>query len=104
MEPLIKKLRQSLKDLRLKWRNSMTQKKSTSNQIDDYFKAMSEGTLGERKTYLQLFAELTSTHKSVSRKDIIRGLVKKLEMEKDVTKADIYRNILEQMHETRDND
>ena len=104
MEPLRKKLRQSLKDLRLKWRNSMTQKKSTSNQIDDYFKAMSEGTLGERKIYLQLFAELTSTYKSVSRKDIIRGLVKKLEMEKDVTKADIYRNILEQMHETRDND
>ena len=82
----------------------MTQKKSTSNQIDDYFRALSEGTQGERKTYLQLFSELTSMHESVSRKHIIRGLVKKLEKEKDVTKADIYRNILEQMHEPRDND
>lgn len=79
----------------------MKQKSTTANQIDDYFRTMNEGSLGEKQIYSQLFAELTSMHKTVSRKDIIRGLVKKLEMEKDVKKAVTYRKMLEMMHQSQ---
>lgn len=76
----------------------MGKESNTANQIDDYFRAMNEGSLSEKQTYCKLFSELTSMHKTVSRKDIIRGLVEKLETEKDVRVADIYRNMLEMMH------
>jgi len=76
----------------------MKEESNTANQIDDYFRAMNEGSLSQKQTYSQLFAELTSMHKTVSRKDIIRGLVEQLETEKDVRKADIYRHMLQIMH------
>ena len=76
----------------------MKEESNTANQIDDYFRAMNEGSLSQKQTYSQLFAELTSMHKTVSRKDIIRGLVEQLEKEKDVRKADIYRHMLQIMH------
>ncbi len=60
----------------------MGKESNTANQIDDYFRAMNEGSLSEKHTYCKLFAELTSMYKTVSRKDIIRGLVEKLETER----------------------
>ncbi|WP_271311823.1 biofilm development regulator YmgB/AriR family protein [Yersinia intermedia] len=77
----------------------MEQKSSTADQIDDYFRVMNEGTLGEKEAFPHLFAELASLHKTICHKDIIRELVRKLETEQDVIKADIYRNMLEMMHQ-----
>ncbi|MFD3231656.1 biofilm development regulator YmgB/AriR family protein [Rahnella sp. WP5] len=81
----------------------MEQKNNTVVQIDDYFRAMNEGVPSEKETFTQLFAELASMHKRVSNKEIIAGLIQKLEIEKDVVKADIYRNMLEIMLRSTNN-
>lgn len=75
----------------------MEQINTTVDQIDEYFRSINEGTPPEKKVYSQLFNELASVHKTVSQKDIINGLIQKLETEQDVVKADIYRHMLEIM-------
>lgn len=73
----------------------MQQTTSTVDQIDEYFRGMNEEFLTEKETFTQLYQELTSVNKSVSNKEIIAGLIQKLETEQDVTKSDIYRKTLE---------
>ena len=75
----------------------MEQINTTVEQIDEYIRSMDEGTSPEKEVYSQLFNELLSVHKTVSHKDIIAGLIQKLETEQDVIKADIYRHMLEIM-------
>lgn len=75
----------------------MEQKNTTVEQIDEYFRVMNEGTPPEKEVYSQLLNELVSVHKTVSHKDIVSGLIQKLETEQEVIKADIYRHMLEIM-------
>lgn len=75
----------------------MEQINTTVDQIDEYFRGMNEGTPPEKEVYSQLFNELVSVHKTVSQKDIVSGLIQKLETEQGVIKADIYRHMLEIM-------
>lgn len=75
----------------------MEQTKTTVDQIDEYFRGMNEGAPPEKDAFSQLFNELASVHKTVSQKEIIEGLIQKLETEQDVIKADIYRHMLEIM-------
>jgi hypothetical protein len=60
---------------------------------------MSEGSLNEKSLCYQLFSELTSKHNDVNRKVIVRGVIEKLDTEKDASKVEIYRQILEMLHQ-----
>lgn len=75
----------------------MEQINNTVDQINDYFSALNEESPNEKDIFSVLFAELTLAHKTVSNKEIIIGLIHKLETERDIVKADIYRNMLEMM-------
>ena len=81
----------------------MEQINTTVEQIDEYIRSMNEGASPEKEVYSQLFNELLSVHTTVSHKDIIAGLIQKLETEQDVIKADIYRHMLEMMLQSPNN-
>lgn len=81
----------------------MEQINTTVDQIDDYFRGLNEGAPSEKEAFSHLFNELASVHKTVSQKDIIAGLIQKLETEQDVIKADIYRHMLEIMLQSPSN-
>ncbi|MFD3249854.1 biofilm development regulator YmgB/AriR family protein [Rahnella aquatilis] len=75
----------------------MEQINNTVDQINEYFSALNGESPNEKDMFSELFAELTLVHKTVSHKEIITGLIHKLETERDVVRADIYRNMLEIM-------
>lgn len=75
----------------------MEQINNTVDQINNYFSALNEESPNEKDIFSELFAELALVHKTVSHKEIIAGLIHKLETERDVVKGDIYRNMLEIM-------
>jgi uncharacterized protein Yka (UPF0111/DUF47 family) len=75
----------------------MQQKQTTVTQIDKYFQSVNEAEPEEKASFYLLLSELTSLHYSVSHKNMIASLIQKLEMEQDVVKADVYRNLLEKL-------
>jgi probable RcsB/C two-component-system connector, global regulator of biofilm formation and acid-resistance len=81
----------------------MEQINNTVDQVNDYFSALNEELPNEKDIFSELFTELALVHKTVSHKEIIAGLIQKLETERDVVRADIYRNMLEIMLRSANN-
>lgn len=65
------------------------------SRLADYLKLSGPQFHDEKNVIFSLYNELAATKTSVSNKDIILSLLKKLEAEADIVKLDIYRKALE---------
>lgn len=65
------------------------------SQISDYFENSGDKFKSEREIVTALSAEVMSRKGSVTNKDLILGLLEKLETENDIVRLDIYRQALE---------
>ncbi|WNN46142.1 MULTISPECIES: biofilm development regulator YmgB/AriR family protein [Winslowiella] len=68
---------------------------STETQITDYFKNTDDLYQSEYAVIDSIYQELFSLKINVRTSDVILHLIDKLEREKDVVQADIYRKALE---------
>jgi len=68
---------------------------STETQITDYFKNTDDLYQSEFAVIDSIYQELFSLKINVRTSDVILHLIDKLEREKDVVQADIYRKALE---------
>ncbi|SFN38021.1 Biofilm development protein YmgB/AriR [Candidatus Pantoea varia] len=70
---------------------------NTESQISDYFMNSGAALTTEQQVVAAVHAELARSKAHVSQKDIVLGLINRLESERDVVKQDIYRQALEQV-------
>ncbi|MGC0929131.1 biofilm development regulator YmgB/AriR family protein [Pantoea agglomerans] len=68
---------------------------NTESQISDYFMNSGTALTTEKQVIAAVHAELAHAKTHVSDKDIVLGLIHRLESERDVVKQDIYRQALE---------
>lgn len=68
---------------------------STESKISEYLKGSDKHSCHEIEAISSIYNSLYSNKKFVSNKDIIMGLIEKLETESDPAKLDIYRQALE---------
>ncbi|NYS29272.1 biofilm development regulator YmgB/AriR family protein [Pantoea sp.] len=68
---------------------------NTESQISDYFMNSGAALTTEQQVVTAVHAELARSKAHVSHKDVVLGLINRLESERDVVKQDIYRQALE---------
>ena len=68
---------------------------NTESQISEYFMNSGTPVTSEQEVIAAVHAELAHYKTHVSDKDIVLGLIHRLESERDVAKQDIYRQALE---------
>ncbi|WP_336731931.1 biofilm development regulator YmgB/AriR family protein [Pantoea ananatis] len=68
---------------------------NTESQISEYFMNAGEHFTSEKDVIAETWSELAAFKAHVSEKDMVLGLIHKLESETDATKQDIYRQALE---------
>jgi len=68
---------------------------NTESQISDYFMNAGAHFTSEKDVIAETWSELAAYKAHVSEKDIVLGLIHKLECETDVAMQDIYRQALE---------
>jgi hypothetical protein len=73
----------------------MLQPNIDSHETNNFFSEILAEFESEKKTVEELMLEISVIKKTVNNKDIIDGLIHKLEIETDVVTCDIYRKVLE---------
>ncbi|KAA5969374.1 MULTISPECIES: biofilm development regulator YmgB/AriR family protein [Pantoea] len=68
---------------------------NTESQISDYFMNSGKTLTTEKQVIAAVHAELARAKAHVSDKDVVLGLINRLESERDVVKQDVYRQALE---------
>ncbi|MDR3103411.1 MAG: two-component-system connector protein AriR [Yokenella regensburgei] len=65
------------------------------HELNQYFHNSADALIDETSILTGVVQNLTISGQDISNKNIIRGLIKKLEREQDIVTADIIRNTLE---------
>ncbi|MGK3141209.1 biofilm development regulator YmgB/AriR family protein [Pantoea sp. C2G6] len=68
---------------------------TTESQISEHFMNSGKALTTEKAVIAAVHAELAHAKAHVSDKDVVLGLIHRLESERDVIKQDIYRQALE---------
>ena len=77
---------------------------NTESQISEYFMNAGDTFTSEKDVIAETWSELASFKAHVSEKDMLLGLIHKLESETDATKQDIYRQALESVLQRKQGD